>query len=233
MDPVRVLLVEDEPVAAAEVARLLRGQGWQVETCVDGVAGLTQAVAQRFDVIVADRMMPRVDGVSMLAQLRNQFDVVTPAIILSALHEANHRIEGLDAGADDYLAKPFDGLELVARIKALLRRTRFNAHDEVLLIGDLEIFVNTGAVKRGGRALALTKAEFRLLLLLAETAPDVVTHRMILSRVMNWRAEDDPESPLVPVAIRRLRVKIDGEGAGESLIETVRGMGYRLSTGGA
>lgn len=226
MTDVHLLLVEDEAAAAREIARLLEQQGWSVEVCADGDAGLRRAAETSFDVIIVDRVMPRLDGVSMLARLR-ALGVTTPAIMLSAYRETDHRVSGLDAGADDYLGKPFEGAELVARVRAQLRRSV--ASERIRVVGEIAIFQDSASARRGDRPLGLTPAEFRLLHLLAETAPDPVTPRMILERVMNWRAAEPPTAPVVPVAIRRLRAKVD-DGEAVKLIETIKHVGYRLRT---
>lgn len=226
MKGLSVLLVEDDPGATREIAAVLEGEGWSVVCAADGAEGLREAAVKRFDLIVADRSMPNMDGHTMLGRLR-ELGVVTPAIILSALGETTHRIEGLNAGADDYLPKPFDGAELIARVRALLRRTGFNRHNEVMLIGDLEIWINSQTAVRNGRPLDLAPREYRLLKYLADNAGQPVTQRMILENVFQWTAAQDPGTGVVPVSINRLRAKLDRPEKLE-MLKTVRGTGYML-----
>ncbi|MEM9048651.1 MAG: response regulator transcription factor [Pseudomonadota bacterium] len=222
----RVLLVEDEKATAAGLRAILEGEGWSVALAENGEDGLKMAVAEIFDVIVADRTMPQRDGLSMLQALRQE-GVVTPTLVLSALGAPEHRVAGLESGADDYLAKPFDAAELLARIGALIRRTKYNAHEKVLIVGDLHIRTDSKTALRAGSPLNLTPKEFQLLLFLARHAGDAVTQRMILENVFDWRAEADPGAPIVPVAISRLRAKLERPSLPE-ILKTVRGKGYRL-----
>lgn len=222
----RVLLVEDEAGTAEILLAILTGEGWTASHAANGQDGLKMAMAEIYDVVVADRTMPRMDGLSMLQALR-EAGVVTPTLVLSALGAPEQRVAGLESGADDYLTKPFDAAELVARIRALVRRTRYNAHEKVTIVGDLHIRTDSKTALRAGEPLNLTPKEFQLLLFLARNAGDAVTQRMILENVFDWRAEADPGAPIVPVAISRLRAKLERPALPE-ILKTVRGKGYRL-----
>ncbi|MEM8740903.1 MAG: response regulator transcription factor [Pseudomonadota bacterium] len=222
----RVLLVEDDASTADALRKILDEEGWTVDHAADGQDGQRRALAEIYDVIVADRTMPLLDGLTMLQALRDQ-GVVTPALVLSALGAPEDRVTGLDKGADDYLAKPYDAAELIARIRALVRRTQYNAHEKVLVIGDLHIRTDSKTALRAGQPTNLTPKEYQLLLYLAQNAGNPVTQRMILENVFNWRAEADPGAPIVPVAISRLRDKIERADLPKILV-TLRGKGYLL-----
>jgi len=224
----KILIVEDDAATAAYLAKGLGEAGFAVETAADGRDGLFLASEGIFDAIVADRMLPGLDGLAMIGAIRAA-GIRTPALILSALGTVDDRIAGLRAGGDDYLTKPFAFAELLARIEALLRREeRQEAGGQTtrLVVGDLEIDLLARAVTRQGRAIPLGAREFNLLEYLARNAGQVVTRTMMIEKI--WNYHFDPGSNVVDVHIGRLRRKIE-EGFATPILHTVRGAGYRLS----
>ncbi len=222
----RILLVEDDAEAAAYAAKGLRDAGHVVDHALDGEAGLTMAASGGYDAYVIDRMLPKMDGLSLLSNRRGDGDE-TPALFLSALGEVDDRVSGLKAGGDDYLVKPYAFSELLARIEALGRRraaptdvvTRFK-------VGDLELDVLTRTVRRAERKIDLQPREFRLLEYLIRHSGQVVTRTMLLENV--WEYHFDPQTNVIDVHISRLRAKIDKD-FDKPLLKTIRGAGYRLS----
>lgn len=219
----RVLLVEDDPDMAESVRASLTADDHVVEIAGDGELGQSMAMDGGFDVIVLDRMLPKKQGVSVVKELREQ-GVSTPVLILSALHDEDHRVEGLNAGANDYLGKPFSTRELLARVRALWHG-RDRGVQTKLSVGDLEMDLLARTVKRGGKKLDLQPREFRLLEYLMRNAGQTVTRKMLLENV--WDYHFDPQTNVIDVHISRLRSKIDRD-FGQSLLHTVRGSGYRL-----
>jgi two-component system OmpR family response regulator len=222
-----ILLVEDDLRVAAHVANGLGAAGHSVHHATDGRAGLLIAAAEKFDVIVLDRMLPRVDGMKVLKTLRAAGDA-TPVLLLSALGDVDERVAGLLAGGDDYLAKPFALSELLARIEVLGRRVTALAGHSRLVAGDLEMDLSARTVRRGGRRIQLTEREFRILEYLVRHADRVVTRSMLLENV--WDYHFDPQTNIIDQHVSRLRQKIDRD-ADRSLIDTVRGNGYVIRTG--
>jgi len=222
---VQVLLIEDDTEAAGLLVRGLRESGYAVEHAADGREGLARALQGQFDLIVTDRMLPQLDGLTIIERLRARGSG-TPVLVLSALGSVDDRIRGLRAGGDDYLTKPFAFAELLARIEALLRR-RPNATR--LQVEDLEFDLLERRVTRGGRELDLTAREMKLLEFLMRRAGQVVTRTMLLEGV--WDLHFDPQSNLIDVHISRLRQAID-RGSDHPLIHTVRGSGYVLRSDG-
>jgi len=223
----KVLLVEDEPKIADFVCEGLRTRGMQVTHCLDGNAGFALGQEDRFDMIVLDIMLPGRDGLSVLKGLRAA-GVPTPVILLTARNELGDRIEGLELGADDYLAKPFFVEELVARMQALRRRLAGDRQNTVQ-VGSLKLDRITRQASVGGRVIDLTSREFSLLEYLMRSPGQVFTRSQILEHV--WGYDFDPTTNVVDVCIRRLRAKIasdDAAGASASPIESVRGTGYRF-----
>ncbi len=223
----KVLLVEDEPKIADFVCEGLRARGMEVTHCPDGNAGFELGQQDRFDMIVLDIMLPGRDGLSVLKGLRAA-DVPTPVILLTARNELGDRIEGLELGADDYLAKPFFVEELVARMQALRRRLAGDRQNTVQ-VGALKLDRITRQASVGGRVIDLTSREFSLLEYLMRSPGQVFTRSQILEHV--WGYDFDPTTNVVDVCIRRLRAKIasdDAAGASASPIESVRGTGYRF-----
>jgi len=222
----KILIVEDDCETAIYTAKGLREDGHRVEIAADGPEGLEPARGGGFDVLVVDRMLPGLDGLSLVRTLRAGGDR-TPVLFLTALGSVGNRVKGLDAGADDYLVKPFAFAELRARIEALGRRRAPPAVPETdFTIGDLEIRRLERRVYRAGKPLALKPREFRLLEVLAEHAGRVVTRTMLLEQV--WDFSFDPGTNVIDAQISRLRAKIDRD-FDAPLLHTVRGVGYRLA----
>lgn len=219
----RVLLVEDDAHMAASLKASLAADDHDVEVAGDGELGQSMALNGDFDVIVLDRMLPKKLGVSVVRELRDH-GVSTPVLILSALHDEDHRIEGLNAGANDYLGKPFSTRELLARVRALWNG-RDRGPQTRLQVGDLEMDLLARTVKRGGKKLDLQPREFRLLEYLMRHSGQTVTRKMLLENV--WEYHFDPQTNVIDVHISRLRSKIDRDFT-QSLLHTVRGSGYRL-----
>ena len=220
----RLLIVEDDAEAADAMARGLGEAGHDCQTAEDGEAGFTAARRGRFDVLVVDRMMPKLDGVGMVERLRQEGDQ-TPVLFLSALGEINHRVEGLRAGGDDYLVKPYAFAELIARVEALARRRETGSVQTMLRVGDLEMDLIAREVRRRGRDIDLQPREFQLLEFLMRHAGQSVTRTMLLEKV--WEYHFDPQTNVIDVHISRLRSKID-KGFDRPMLQTVRGAGYRL-----
>ncbi|MBV8682767.1 MAG: response regulator transcription factor [Caulobacteraceae bacterium] len=220
----RLLIVEDDLEAARAMAAGLGEHGHQCETAADGMAGLDAARADRFDVLIVDRMMPRMDGVTMVETLRREGDK-TPVLFLSALGEIQDRVRGLNAGGDDYLVKPYALAELIARVEALSRRREMGGVQTLLKVGDLEMDLIARTVRRGGVEIDLQPREFQLLEFLMRHGGQSVTRTMLLEKV--WEYHFDPQTNVIDVHISRLRSKID-KGFDKPMLQTVRGAGYRL-----
>ena len=218
----RILVVEDEPRLADLIARMLRRERYEVDVAPDGTTGLDLATSGHYDAIVLDRMLPAVDGLEICRRMRAA-GVRTPVLILSARRELDERVEGLEAGADDYLGKPFAFSELIARIRALTRRGEFPVLPAVLQVGDITLDPRTFQVTRAGKPIELSRREFALLEYLMRNAGQVLTRDQILQRV--WGYDVEPESNIVDLYIHYLRKKLD-EGRATPLIRTVRGVGY-------
>jgi len=229
----KVLVVEDDAETSAYVARGLKEQGHSVEAARDGRDGLFLALDQTFDVVVMDRMLPGMDGLSLIKSLRAG-GVETPVIFLTALGGVGERVEGLEAGADDYLVKPFSFAELNARVNALARRPPFRAEVATLQVGALELNRLQRTVKLAGKPLDLKPKEFALLEYLMQNAGRVVTRTMLLEHV--WDFHFDPKTTIVETHISRIRAKIEAERSDETAgtpagpqLLTVRGAGYMLA----
>ncbi len=223
----RVLVIEDDPQLAAYLAKAFGEIGASVDQAENGRDGLFFAAGNCYDVMVVDRMLPALDGLAIVRTLRASGNQ-TPVLILSALGEVDHRVEGLRAGGDDYLVKPFAFSELHARIEALLRRSApGDAPVTHLSVADLELDLLTRAVRRAGRPIALQPREFKLLEYLMRHAGQVVTRTMLLENV--WDYHFDPQTNVIDVHISRLRAKIDKDFE-QPLLQTVRGAGYMLKS---
>ncbi len=220
----RILLVEDEPRMANVIAKGLREQSYAVDVAPDGAAGLYQASINDYDVIILDVLLPERDGYEVCRALRARGDS-TPVLMLTARAAVDDRLTGFDAGADDYLTKPFSFRELTARIRALLRRDS-QLRPDVLEIEDLVVDVASHRVSRANVEVQLTAKEYALLEYLARHAGEVLTRSDIAEHV--WDEHYDPVSNVVDVCVQRLRRKIDPPGH-ESLIRTRRGEGYQLA----
>ncbi len=220
-----ILLVEDDRDAAAVLVKGLSESGHQVDHAADGDSGLELALQNAYEVLIVDRMLPKRDGLSIIRALRRQGHH-TPALILSALGEIDDRIDGLRAGGDDYLVKPYAFGELLARLDALARRNSNKAVTSVLKVLDLEMNVLTHQVQRAGRIIRLQPKELQLLEFLMRHANQVVTRSMLLEQV--WNLHFDPATNVIDSQVSRLRSKIE-RGFDRPLLHTVRGQGYRLS----
>jgi two-component system OmpR family response regulator len=221
----RVLVVEDDGDTADYVTKGLREAGYTVEHVSDGRDGLYLASSSAFDAVVMDRMLPGMDGLSVVKALRAG-GVETPILILSALAQLDERVIGLKAGGDDYLTKPFGFSELQARIENLLRRRSGKSVETVLRCGDLVMDLLSRKVTRSGKALELVPREFKLLEYFLRNKDRVVTRTMLLEQVWDYRF--DPHTSIIDTHISRLRKKLD-EGFEQPLLHTLRGVGYRLS----
>ncbi|MBK6289143.1 MAG: response regulator transcription factor [Gammaproteobacteria bacterium] len=220
----RILVIEDDASVLDYISKGLRESGFAVDQAADGKDGLYRASAEKYDALVVDRMLPGVDGLTIIRTLRGA-DNNTPALILSALGEVDDRVKGLKAGGDDYLVKPFAFAELLARIEALLRRKESSATITRLRVADLEMDLLSHKVTRAGKSLNLQPREFRLLEYLMKHAGQVVTRTMLLENV--WDYHFDPQTNVIDVHVSRLRQKIDKEFE-RPLLKTVRGAGYML-----
>jgi len=221
----RILLIEDDKEAATYLVRGLSERGHVVAHAVDGETGLDMALRGDYGVLVVDRMLPKRDGLSIVRQLRSSGQS-TPVLLLSALGEVDDRIEGLRAGGDDYLVKPYAFGELLARLGALARRSSTTTSSTMLTVGDLELDLVTHNVHRRGTEIRLQPKELQLLEYLMRHADQVVTRTMLLENV--WNFHFDPETNVIDTQISRLRRKID-KAFSQPLLHTVRGRGYRLS----
>ena len=226
----RLLLIEDDAEQARFAVKGLRESGHTVDHAASGRDGLFMAVSEPYDLLIVDRLLPHMDGLTVITTLRTSGNT-TPVIILSALGQVDDRVRGLKAGGDDYLVKPYALAELLARIDALLRRARDAgtlASETRLVVEDLELDRLSRAITRAGQAIELKPQEYRLLEYLMQHAGQVVTRTMLLEGV--WDYHFDPQTNVIDVHVSRLRAKLEPPGS-TPLIHTVRGAGYRL--GGA
>ena len=219
----KALVIEDEEKAVAYLKKGLTENGFVVDTERDGIAGLARARNADHDILVVDVMLPRLDGFGVVSALRRDA-IETPVIFLTARDDVTDRVRGLELGADDYLVKPFQFTELLARIRSILRRAPSRGSDRIR-ISDLEVDVTTRKVSRDGKPIDLTTKEFLLLALLARRAGEPLSRTVIAEQV--WGMNFDPGTNVVDVHVRRLRVKVD-EPFSHRLIHTVRGVGYVL-----
>lgn len=220
----RVLLIEDDVEAAAFIVKGLTEAGHNVNHLTDGRDGMTEAVHEVYDIAIVDRMLPGVDGLSIVRALRASGNHL-PILLLTSLGGVNDRVCGLDAGSDDYLVKPFAFTELLARVNALLRRPQLKGEDTRLRVGDLELDLVAHKAMRSGRPIDLQPREYRLLEVLMRNKGRVMTRTMLLERV--WNLNFDPKTSVVETHISRLRSKIDPP-QDKPLIHTIRGSGYSL-----
>jgi DNA-binding response OmpR family regulator len=220
-----ILVVEDRPEVLEVVRRTLISNGYAVETAVDGEEGLQKALDLQPSLVILDVGLPRLDGLDVAKELRHR-SFRAPVLMLTALDTVSDKVMGLDAGADDYLPKPFDYQELLARIKALLRRAKLRADEVTLHAGDLTLDPLTRQAARGGRSITLTAKEYALLDYLMRNAGRPVSRDQISEQV--WKQPFDPSSNIVDVYVSYLRQKIDNPELGPPLVHTVRGKGYIL-----
>ncbi|MEV8092048.1 response regulator transcription factor [Streptomyces nigra] len=235
-EPQRILIVDDEPAVREALQRSLAFEGYATEVAVDGADALEKAAAYRPDLIVLDIQMPRMDGLTAARRVRGSGDT-TPILMLTARDTVGDRVTGLDAGADDYLVKPFELDELFARVRALLRRSSYSAagagrpdDGDLLAFGDLRMNLATREVFRGARPVELTRTEFTLLEMFLTHPRQVLTREQILKAV--WGFDFEPSSNSLDVYVMYLRRKTEAGGE-PRLVHTVRGVGYVLRQGGA
>jgi DNA-binding response OmpR family regulator len=225
----RILVIEDDARLARVIARVLQQEHFDVDLAHDGETGLDQALTGAYDALIVDWMLPGRDGVAIVRELRAE-RVDTPALMLTARGEMPQRVEGLNAGADDYLGKPFAFEELLARLRALLRRGERPLLAPVMTIGEIAIDFASHAVSRGGQPVPLSPREFALLELLARHRGQVLSRDQILERV--WGFDADPRGNVVDLYIHYLRRKLDPDGQdAQPLIQTIRGAGYLIPAG--
>jgi two-component system OmpR family response regulator len=220
----KVLIVEDDVEASEYLAKALRESGHVVDQAFDGQQGLTRARSERYDAMVLDRMMPKMDGLVLLETLRQSGDL-TPTILVSALGEVDERVRGLRAGGDDYLVKPYAIAELLARLEVVAARGKSGGPQTKFQVSDLEMDLLSREVRRAGQLIDLQPREFALLEFLMRHAGQVVTRTMILEAV--WDYHFDPKTNVIDVHISRLRRKVDKD-FDPPLIHTIRGAGYLL-----
>ena len=221
----KLLVIEDEKKIANMIQKGFREQGYEVDISANGEEGLVRASSNPYDAIIIDIMLPGRDGLSVLRSLREK-KVTTPVMIVTARGEVSERVEGLNLGADDYIAKPFSMDEVVARVRALIRRVTGETIS-LYKVGDLTMNLVKREVMRGNRRIDLTSREFRLLEHLMRAPGQVITRTQIIERV--WEYHFDPGTNLVDVYIQRLRRKVD-DNEETKLIQTVRGVGYTIGT---
>jgi two-component system OmpR family response regulator len=220
----RILVIEDDRDAANWLLKGLKESGHVVDLAIDGDKGLNLALEGVHDVLIVDRMLPKLDGLSVIQKLRSE-GLKTPVLILSALSDVDERVKGLRAGGDDYLAKPYAFAELLARVEGLGSRKLLDPKDAKLKAMDLEVDLLTRTVTRGGTPILLQPREFKLLEYLVRNAGHIVTRTMLLENV--WDYHFDPQTNVIDVHVSRLRSKID-KGFSEPLLQTVRGAGYMI-----
>ena len=228
MTTMRILIIEDDKEAGAYLLKAFREQGHSADLAPDGLEGYARAREGAYDILIVDRMLPKLDGLSLISSLREQ-KVETPTLILSALGQVDDRVKGLRAGGDDYLVKPYAFTELLARVEALARRRLGPRGEETLYrVGDLELDRLSHNVTVGDKEVVLQPREFRLLEYLMKHAGQVVTRTMLLENV--WDYHFDPQTNVIDVHISRLRSKID-KGFERPLLHTIRGAGYMIRDG--
>jgi two-component system OmpR family response regulator len=220
----RILVVEDDPETAGQLVEQLTTSGYQVDLAVSGNEALSRVAAGEYAVITIDRMLPDLDGITVMRQLRHDGNAA-PVLIISALGEVDDRVRGLRAGGDDYLVKPFSFVELVARVEALGRRSDTIVKETILRVGDLAIDLMSRTASRRGKDIVLFPREFQLLEYLVRNEGRVVSRAMLLQHV--WDLHFDPSTNIIDVYVGRVRRKVDGQQA-YPLIHTVRGIGYSL-----
>ena len=224
----RILVVEDDPETAGQLVESLTSSGYEVDLAASGNEALSRGAACVYAVITIDRMLPDIDGITVMRQLRDD-GVAAPVLIVSALGEVDDRVRGLRAGGDDYLVKPFSFVELLARVEALGRRSDTIVKETILRVGDLAIDLVSRTAARRGTDIFLLPREFELLEYLVRNEDRIVSRAMLLRHV--WDLHFDPSTNIIDVYVGRLRRKIDGEQA-YPLIHTVRGVGYCLRAPG-
>jgi len=224
----RILVVEDDAETAGQLVDSLTTSGYQVDLAANGSEALSRGVSSDYAVITIDRMLPDIDGIAVMRQLRDD-GIAAPVLIISALGEVDDRVRGLRAGGDDYLVKPFSFVELLARVEALGRRSDTIVEETILRVGDLAIDLMSRTARRSGKEIVLFPREFQLLEYLVRNEGRVVSRAMLLQHV--WDLHFDPSTNIIDVYVGRVRRKVDGQQA-YPLIHTVRGVGYCLRAPG-
>jgi two-component system, OmpR family, response regulator len=224
----RILIVEDDPETAGQLVESLTAGGYQVDLAVNGNEALSRGAASDYAVITIDRMLPDIDGIAVMRQLRDD-GITAPVLIISALGEVDDRVRGLRAGGDDYLVKPFSFVELLARVEALGRRSDTVVKETILHVGDLAVDLVLRTASRRGKDIFLFPREFQVLEYLVRNEGRIVSRAMLLQHV--WDLHFDPSTNIIDVYVGRVRRKVDGQQA-YPLIHTVRGIGYRLRAPG-
>jgi two-component system OmpR family response regulator len=224
----RILVVEDDPETAGQLVESLTTSGYQVDLAANGSEALSRGVTGDYAVITIDRMLPDIDGIAVMRQLRDG-GIAAPVLFISALGEVDDRVRGLRAGGDDYLIKPFSFVELLARVEALARRSDTIVKETILRVGDLAIDLVSRSASRRGRNIVLFRREFQLLEYLVRNEGRVVSRAMLLQHV--WDLHFDPSTNIIDVYVGRVRRKVDDQQA-YPLIHTVRGIGYCLRAPG-
>ena len=222
----RILIVEDDKDTLSYIAKGLTEAGHRPEVASTGIDGLHRASTEDFDALIVDRMLPEMDGLEIVKQLREK-NIHTPILILSALGDVDDRVQGLKTGSDDYLTKPFAYSELLARLDAIVRRVDASVTTTQLVVDDLTLNLLTREVTRAGQKIDVLPTEFRILEVLMRYSGQVVTRTMLLEKV--WDYNFDPQTSIIDVHISRLRTKIDKQ-FDKPLIHTIRGSGYMLSS---
>jgi two-component system OmpR family response regulator len=220
----KLLVIEDDQVASDYLCKALRESGHVVDALADGMQGLQRATGEGYDVLIVDRMLPSLDGLTLIETLRKT-GKQTPILIVSALGDVDERVRGLRSGGDDYLVKPYAFAELLARVEVLASRSQGGSEPTSLQLADLELDLLTRTVRRAGRKIELQQREYQILEYLMRNKNQVVTRTMLLEAV--WDFHFDPQTNVIDVHISRLRQKID-KGFDTPLIQTVRGAGYSL-----
>jgi two-component system OmpR family response regulator len=224
----RILIVEDDPETAGQLVESLTAGGYQVDLAANGNEALSRGAASDYAVITIDRMLPDIDGIAVMRQLRDD-GIAAPVLIISALGEVDDRVRGLRAGGDDYLVKPFSFVELLARVEALGRRSDTVVKETILHVGDLAVDLVLRTASRRGKDIFIFPREFQLLEYLVRNEGRVVSRAMLLQHV--WDLHFDPSTNIIDVYVSRVRRKVDGQQA-YPLIHTVRGIGYCLRAPG-
>lgn len=216
----KILVVEDEPVLGQQIIQTLESADWVPELAQDGIDALYRATSEEWDAIVLDLGLPKIDGLTVLKGIRDE-NINTPVIILSARDTLSQRVEGLNAGADDYLTKPFEMIELIARIRAQLRRASGNA-SPILQVGDLSLDTRTSKVLWQGHPVSLTALEYKVVAYFMHNSDKVISRTELVEHI--YKQDFDRDSNTIEVFIGRIRKKIDSQ-----IIKTVRGLGYQLN----
>jgi two-component system OmpR family response regulator len=224
----RILVVEDDPETAGQIVEQLTSSGYEVDLATNGTEALSRGAACDYAVITIDRMLPDIDGIAVMRQLRDD-GVAAPVLIISALGEVDDRVRGLRAGGDDYLVKPFSFIELLARVEALGRRSDTVVKQTILRVGDLAIDLVSRRASRRGKDIFLLPKEFQLLEYLVRNEGRIVSRAMLLQHV--WDLHFDPSTNIIDVYVGRVRRKVDGQ-QDYPLIHTLRGIGYCLRAPG-